>query len=170
MTKHTLIASIFIAICMMSCEHRDIKGEIAALETQLANAPDDNTLAGLAALYQEAVDLASSQEEKIKYRWKTGETARALKRYDEAEKILRSIYEDHPQSAYASKALFLHAFMLDEDKDEHSAAKDLYVRFIETYPSSDFHDDATFLLQNLGKSDEEILRTLTEKAQSTSNQ
>ena len=39
----------------------------------------------------------------------------------------------------------------------------LYEQFVADYPDDDFVDDAHILLENLGKDDEEIIRSFTEK-------
>jgi len=161
--KYFLFALLCFGLCQ--CSTRDIKGEIAALENKLAENPDVRTMEELMEAYQYAAKEASDETERLNYTWKSGETARGLKDYATAEQILSGIYDNHPDSEFASKALFLHAFMLDEDQNNINRARTLYTRFIESYPESDFVDDAEFLVSNLGKSDEEILKTLTEKAE-----
>ena len=51
------------------------------------------------------------------------------------------------------------AFTLDNDLQRHEEAKELYESFLEKYPDDDFADDTQFLLQNLGKTDEEIIQS-----------
>ena len=154
---------LLVCLSLMQCSSRDVKAEIAVLENQLAEDPDLTTMQALMKAYQDGAEMAKNETERLMYTWKSGETARGLKDYPTAERILSGVYDNHAESEYASKALFLHAFMLDEDQNDQDRARTLYTRFIESYPESDFKDDAEFLLANLGKSDEEILRTLTEK-------
>ncbi|MBR9919471.1 MAG: tetratricopeptide repeat protein [Bacteroidetes bacterium] len=65
-------------------------------------------------------------------------------------------YPDHPK---AGQSLFMMGFIHDNEEEyrDKDKAKELYEKFIANYPEDDFADDATFLLQNLNKSDEEIL-------------
>ena len=134
--------------------------KIADLEASLAEAPSQETLQQLLGLYQQMAEDTEG-EEQIDYLWKSGETARAVRDFATAEKIFRDIYENHPESEFASKAMFLHAFMCDEDLERLDQAKILYEMFMSKYPDSDFADDAQFLLTNLGKSDEEMLELLS---------
>ena len=136
------------------------KEDISTLEAKLAKEPDQATLQNLLVLYQEEAQK-STGEAKLEFLWKTGETARAVREFSVAEKSFMEIYEGHTDHELAGKALFLHAFMCDEDLRQFDKAKVLYESFLEKYPQSDFNDDAQFLLQHLGKSDEEMLELLS---------
>lgn len=57
----------------------------------------------------------------------------------------------------------MRAFTLDSDLKRLDEAKALYEQFVADYPDDDFVDDAHILLENLGKDDEEIIRSFTEK-------
>jgi TolA-binding protein len=148
----------------MACTSTDnIKEEIQTLETQLATSPNEETLRSLFGLYKEMASKTKEQTEKVNYLWKSGETARAVRAFGEAEEVLREIYETYPETEEAPKALFLHAFMLDEDLKQYDKAKSLYEAFLQKYPESDFTDDAQFLLKHLGKTDEEMLEFLRQQ-------
>ncbi len=153
-----------LAVLTFSCkmDKKAPEEDIATLEAKLAEEHDPNTLKTLLGRYQEEANKASG-DAKLDYLWKAGETARALQNFAEAEKIFRQIYEQHPQSEQASKALFIHAFMCDEDLKQFEKARSLYQSFLDKYPSSDFNDDAQFLLEHLGKSDEEMLELLSKQ-------
>ncbi len=161
-----LVPIVCLCIALFACRStpkQDVSEEIATLEAKLANTPDQETLKDLLALYQRAGDRAKEQETKLDYLWKTGETARALREFDIAESAFVEIYNQHPETEQASKALFLHAFMCDEDLNQIDRARQLYEDFIAKYPESDFNDDAQFLLEHLGKSDEEMLEFLNQQ-------
>lgn len=154
---------ILLMLFSIGCQDKpDVQAEIASLEAQLTSNPSQETLEKLVSLYTQAAEAASGAD-RITYLWKTGETARAVQDFQTAEKCFVEIYEQHSDSPEASKALFLHAFMADEDQEAFDKAKTLYETFIEKYPDSDFADDARFLLEHLGKSDEEMLQILSQK-------
>ncbi len=157
--KLTILA---LAITVGCQPKPDVQAEIASLEAQLTSNPSQETLQKLVSLYTQAADAASGAD-RITYLWKSGETARAVQDFQTAERCFVEIYEQHPNSPEASKALFLHAFMADEDQEAFDKAKTLYETFIDKYPDSDFADDARFLLEHLGKSDEEMLEILSKK-------
>ncbi|NND31425.1 MAG: tetratricopeptide repeat protein [Saprospiraceae bacterium] len=149
-------------LCLFACKtsSNDATEEIARLEANLAESPSQETLQQLLVLYQEMASQTKDSK-RLDYLWKAGETARAVRDFAAAEKIFEDIYENHPDNELASKALFLHAFMCDEDLKQYDRAKELYVMFMDKYPDSDFADDAEFLLTNIGKSDEEMLELLS---------
>lgn len=90
---------------------------------------------------------------------KAGEAARATRAFNSALDIYERLYQRYPKYEKAPQALFLMAFTLDNDLQRHDEAKILYERFLEKYPEDDFADDTQFLLQNLGKTDEEIIQS-----------
>lgn len=144
--------------------------EIARLETQLAKEPSEEILKQLLDLYKEMA-AKTSGEQHMDYLWKAGETARAARDFSTAETIFVELYSQNDSPDLAAKALFLHAFMCDEDLKEYEKAKSLYQQFLQKFPDSDFSDDAQFLLDNLGKSDEEMLELLNKaNAENTDEQ
>lgn len=155
---------LYSLIGFIACTSTDsLKEEIQTLENQLATSPDEETLRLLFDLYKEIASKTKDQKEKVNFLWKSGETARAIRAFDAAERVLQDIYETYPETEEAPKALFLHAFMLDEDLKQYDKAKGLYQSFLEKYPNSDFIDDAQFLLEHLGKTDEEMLEFLRQQ-------
>ncbi len=94
-----------------------------------------------------------------------GETARSIRDYRKAIEIYDMIYEQFPDFEKAPQALFLKAFTLDNDMQQKDQARELYELFLEKYPDNEFADDTQFLLENLGKDDEEIIQSFQEKQQ-----
>lgn len=83
---------------------------------------------------------------------------RALELYD----WIYTNYNDHPK---AGQALFMMGFIYDNEAEfqDKEKAKSYYETFIAEFPEDDFADDATFLLQNLNKSNEEIISNFPEQ-------
>jgi len=92
--------------------------------------------------------------------YKAGEVSRATGAQDKALEYYEQAYTSYPDDERASEALFMHAFTLDNDLKRYDEAKVLYEAFLKKYPNDDFADDAQFLLNNLGKSEEEIFKAL----------
>ncbi len=92
------------------------------------------------------------------------EASRSIGAFDRALMFYDWILDKYPESPKASQALFLKAFTYDNNKKDIAKAREYYQEFLKKYPKDEFADDAQFLLGNLGKSDEEILRELTQKA------
>lgn len=96
---------------------------------------------------------------------KAGEAARATRAFNAALDIYDRLYKRYPDFEKAPQALFLMAFTLDNDLKKHDEARELYEAFLQKYPNDDFADDTQFLLQNLGKSDEEIIQSFEQESE-----
>ena len=74
------------------------------------------------------------------------------------------IYQYFPDYKKAPLALFLKGFAMDSEFKQPAEAKKIYDQFLLEFPNDSLAKDVTFLLKNLGKSDEEILKEI-EKSQ-----
>lgn len=97
------------------------------------------------------------------YLHKAGETARAIRAFPRAIAIYDRIYANYPNFEKAPQALFLKAFTYDNDLKDFEKAKLYYTEFLAKFPNDDFADDTEFLLGNLGKNDEEIIKSFSKK-------
>lgn len=100
---------------------------------------------------------------------KAGETARSIRAYTKALEFYEWIGEKYPDYEKAPQALFLRAFTLDNDLGRIEEARTLYEAFLAKYPNDDFADDTQFLLDNLGKDDEEIINSFNSGGEQESN-
>ncbi len=96
---------------------------------------------------------------------KAAETARTLNTIHKAIELYDWILTRYPDNARASQALFLKAFTYDSNLGDVENAKLYYTEFLKKYPEDDFAESATFLLENLGKDDDELLDILQKKSQ-----
>lgn len=92
------------------------------------------------------------------YLIKAGEMARNVSQYSRALSIYNWVIDKFPNSDRAAQALFFKGFTLDDNMNNKEEAKKFYEEFLEKYPNDDFADDTKFLLDNLGKSDDEIIQ------------
>ena len=97
------------------------------------------------------------------YLHKAGETARSIRAFPLAISLYDWIYVQYPDYEKASQALFLKAFTYDNELQDKETAEKLYEEFLQKFPNDDFADDTQFLLDNLGKDDEEIIKSFGEK-------
>lgn len=95
--------------------------------------------------------------------FKAAETARTTRNHQKALEVYKWIFDRYQAHPKAPQALFLQAFTLDNELKQIESARVLYEQFIADYPSDEFVDDAQFLLNNLGKSDEEILKSFEQQ-------
>ena len=106
---------------------------------------------------------APGSEDVPNYLHKAAETARAMRTIPKALSLYDWILEQYPNNEKAPQALFLKAFTYDNNLNDTANARKYYSAFLEKFPEDEFADDTKFLLENLGKSDEEILESLTKK-------
>ena len=93
------------------------------------------------------------------------EVAKSIKSYNKSFALFDWLMEKYPNDPKAPTGLFLKGFILENELNNDNGAKVYYEEFIEKYPSHDLADDVEFLLANLGKSDEEILKMIEAKKQ-----
>jgi len=96
--------------------------------------------------------------------YRAGEIARSARNYEKALELYGKLYAQYPEFEKAPQALFMQAFILDNDLKRFDEAGQLYQQFIDQHPDDDFASSAQVLLENLGKDEEEIIRNLNTKA------
>jgi len=94
---------------------------------------------------------------------KAAETARNISQHDKAISIYDNVMANFPDYSKAPQALFLKAFTIDDNMNQKDKAKALYEEFLAKYPNDDFAESAQFMLQNLYKSDAEIIEAFDKK-------
>jgi tetratricopeptide (TPR) repeat protein len=100
-----------------------------------------------------------------RYLFNAAEISRTIHTFDKTLYLYDWIIDKYPQYEKAPMALFLKGFILENEVRNIDKAREVYRSFIEKYPSHDLADDVQFLLDNLGKSNEEILEMIEENKQ-----
>ena len=93
-----------------------------------------------------------------KYLHKAAEVTRSLRMFPKAIQFYEWIRQQYADTPEAPKALFMEAFTFDEKLKKKDEARKLYKLFLEQYPKDDFADDTQFLLENLDKTNEDIIK------------
>ncbi len=104
-------------------------------------------------------DLAKAPD----YLHHAAETARTLRDIPKAIELYDWIIDKYPNHPKASISLFLKAFTYDNDLNEFDKGGEYYNEYLTKYPSGEFSESARFLLDNLGKSEEELLKKMMEQ-------
>lgn len=105
-------------------------------------------------------DVRTGDTSAVYYLFKAAEVATVQRQYAKAVELYGRIENEFSSHPRAPQALFMQAFTYDENLGQLETAREKYQQFIAKYPQHDFADDAQVMLDNLGKSDEEILREL----------
>lgn len=90
-----------------------------------------------------------------------GQNIDAPQRSLELCKWLYDKYADHPK--YGPLSVFYMGVIYENEIEDTAKARKYYAEFIEKYPNHPLADDAKFLLEHLGKSEEEVLKEIIEK-------
>ena len=93
-------------------------------------------------------------------------------KYAEAIAVLEKISSKYPDSKQASKAVFLQGFLYANVLNQLDKAKVQYQFYLEKYSNVDakITSDVQMELQNLGKTPEEILNEIQQKARQDTTQ
>ncbi len=92
-----------------------------------------------------------------------GQLAHDTRTFNQALDLLEWFYLEYPNHEKASEALFITAYILDNELKRFDEAKILYESYLEKYPEAEFAETTQFLLDNLGVPDEEIIKQFEEK-------
>jgi TolA-binding protein len=96
--------------------------------------------------------------------YKAAELANTLGKTAVALDYYHSFCEKYPKSIKAPYALFLQGFIYEEQLKNIDRARELYTSFLSAYPDHELAKSARFSLDNLGKSEEEVIRMFEEKS------
>ncbi len=162
-----LLATLFLAACQSGPDKAGMEQNIKNIQAELAKEaqPTSEKLVNLQNSLMLYADAFPEDSSSVLYLGKAGETARLLQQYDKALEIFDKIIKTYPATKAAAAAMFMKAFTLDNDLKRFDDAKPVYEAFLKQYPNDEFADDAQFLLQNLGKSPEELIKEFEKNAQ-----
>jgi len=99
------------------------------------------------------------------YLFKAAEMARAINSSTKFMGLYDWIVNFYPKYDKASLALFMKAFAYDNELKDYKNAKKYYERFLRDYGQDSLAYDVRFLLDNLGKSGDEIIESIVREKQ-----
>lgn len=94
------------------------------------------------------------------YLYKGSELARSVKSLQKVFSLYDWIIEKYPNFEKTPTVHFLKGFILENEAGNVKEAEVVYKRFLAKYPKHELADDVKFLIKNLGKSNDEILKML----------
>lgn len=98
--------------------------------------------------------------------FKAAEVAKSIQTFPKSLSIYDWMIDKYPNYEKTPTAMFLKGFIIENNLGNDSLAMVCYKEFMQRYPNDDLVDDAQFLIDNLGKTDEEILQMIEEKRSS----
>lgn len=159
------LAFLFITIFLISCGNKSSK-EFASLDeetlsqkiTELQNS--DQT--------EKFIDALNFFVDKYPQNEKTPDYLKALasihanyrKNINQAITLYKKIINKYPESNAAPDAYFTLGFIYSNELKDYNSAKSYYNEFINKFPEHEAVESAKFEVQHMGKSEEEILKSL----------
>lgn len=138
-----------------------LDAEIAKREKALnedTNSVNQQLAANLMEAYAIYGERFSSYEGAADRMFKAGELAMGLGHKVQAIKYFDKVYNDFKDYEKRPYALFMKAFVLENQAMEYDRAKETYEIFLEEFPNHAMADDAQYSILNMGKSPEELIK------------
>ncbi len=97
------------------------------------------------------------------YLYKAADISMNLNESATAIDLFKRVIEFYPKHKKADFALFLQGFIYENQLKDMVHAKEIYTQVILQYPNTKIADDSKASINNLGKSDEELIREFEQK-------
>lgn len=97
------------------------------------------------------------------YLYETYDIANSVRMYRDAAHASEKLYTQYSDYEKAPTAMFLTAFIYENNLNDLEKAESIYKDFIAKYPNDDFANDAQVALENLGTPADEMLKNIQEK-------
>ncbi len=167
--KYILFSAVLLAACNNSenTAKKDLEKKIITMEDKLYSQKDRPADFGLAnnvlTLYLDFAKAYPEDPKTPEYYYKAGEIANSVKNPELAITLFETLRKKFPEHEKAPYALFLQAFIYENNIKDFEKAKQLYNQVISEYPQHEVAEQSKMILPNVGKSDEELIREFEEK-------
>ncbi len=95
--------------------------------------------------------------------FKAAEVAKSLRTFPKSLGLYDWIIDKYPDYEKTPTSMFLKGFIIENNIGDEDKAREVYDAFISKYPDHELADDVQFLIDNLGKTDEEILEMIEQR-------
>jgi len=156
------------ARAMLTEDIPNIDEYITALGKSIFENPDNTGINRNASLaYVDACEAYAlvnpTSQNSPGYLFKAAEVAKSLRTFPKSLTLYDWVIERYPNYEKAGTAMFLKGFIIENNLGDDIKAKEVYDAFLKKFPTHDLADDVQFLIDNLGKTDEEILKMIEGK-------
>lgn len=163
MKKIVLFALLFtLFACENSTSTQEVETAISELKTEEQAKPEQiEKLFTVVEKYSKANPKAEKTPEYLelvaKYHTVLGNNEKAIAIYD-------NLFENYKQYKGNADALFMKAFILENNMYKKGQAKAVYQQYIDLFPQGDFARDAQFAIENMDKTPEELMEMLKQRS------
>jgi tetratricopeptide (TPR) repeat protein len=180
--KNTLLLLLPIILFAISCNTSSTEGSLAlkevteeSIQSIISDLKESNTIdkEKVSELIRSIDAFANSNpknkntpqhlELKAKYLGALGNNKEAIKVYN-------NLYNNFKSSENSSDALFMMAFLYENNIGDKEKAKEFYKKYLEEFPTKDFAKDAKFSLDNIDKTPEELMEMFNKQNAETTAQ
>lgn len=120
----------------------------------------------LVDLYRLYTNILPDSPNTPQYLYETYDIANSVRMYRDAALASERLYTKYPDFEKSSTAMFLTAFIYENNLRDLDKAKEIYTAFLAKYPNDDFANDAEVALKHLGTPADEMLKNIQEKNKS----
>lgn len=114
-------------------------------------------------LYSHFANEYSDDTSAAEYLFRAAEISKTLNKGKQSLSFYERIENDYPTFAKMPICIFMQGFVYENMLMNTEKAKENYLRFIEKYPTHPLVKDTKVLIENLGKSTEELIKSFQEK-------
>lgn len=140
---------------------QDAKAALFADTTQVR--VDPRKAKTLVDLYRLYTNVLPDSPNTPQYLYDTYDIANSVRMYRDAALASEKLYTKYPDFEKSSTAMFLTAFIYENNLRDLDKAKAIYTDFLTKYPNDDFANDAQVALDNLGTPADEMLKNIQEQ-------
>jgi TolA-binding protein len=97
------------------------------------------------------------------YLFKAGEVATSIGNYQQALIYYKTINDKYPKFNLVVESLYLQGFIYDNYMNDDNNAREIYTKLIKDYPQHKLAEDAKAAINNLGKTDEQLIEEFKKK-------
>ncbi len=172
--KYIYITAIAVTMFFASCSNNNAplsqkekdRNELQSIDSTLYAVKDSfNTVLAKQAMMKFADFAENYPKDSLaaNYLFKSAQLAQSLNLGSQTIIYLDKIITKYPNFKKISTCYFLKGFVYDNILQDIKNAKKSYKEFIDKFPNDDFVNDAAALLENLGKSPAELIKSFEDK-------
>ncbi len=179
--KYLLMSALLLSVVLISCdtkkeeEHEGAEMEkmdmpayitrIKDVETRMraSETLDKNIAIEAINLYSQFVSNFPEDTICADYLFKAGEISTSIGSYQQAINYFKELFDKYPNFKYVTESLYMQGFIYDSYINDDAKAKEIYQQLIAKYPKHTLAEDAKAAINNLGKTDEELIREFQKK-------